>query len=106
MFKPDIKVFKDGRWQGYDELENEARKHVNEELPLLIGTVVSVTDDKGLNKEIGTIVHKQHVFGAGYKYLVKFDRDNTGWSHNLWTDFTSDRLDLLWCSPYNVTEVN
>ena len=107
MYKPDIKVgVAGGPLLTYDEVQAEAAKHIEDELPLPIGTRVAVTDDKGRNNELGTIVGKDHVFGAGYEYIVKFDRDKTGWSKNLWTDITSDKNNLLWCNPYNVKEIN
>jgi len=106
MYKPDIKLgVADGPLKDYDEIQAEAAKHIDNKLPLTIGTRVKVTNDKGLNNEVGTIVDKDHVFGAGYEYLVKFDKDNTGWSKNLWTDITSDKNNLLWCSPYCIKEI-
>lgn len=106
MYQPNIKVgVAGGPLKSYDEVQKECRKHVESELPLKIGTRIAVTDDKGRNNELGTIVGKDHVFGAGYEYLVKFDRDNTGWSKNLWTDITSDKNNLLWCSSHEIKEV-
>lgn len=107
MFKPDIKVgVVGGPLKDYDEVQAESRKHVETELPLKIGTRVAVTDDKGHNNEIGTIVDKDHVFGAGYEYLVEFDRSGTGWSENLWTDKKSGKSNLLWCPVEQVTKLH